>query len=472
VRAVAVLVRLSAAVALATAASAASAATVEMPYVGRAAAVAGDSIVGARWSSDGKRPGAVRIGRRDSDGTTTTLATIPAVPASRSTLAGSLFYTVSLRSSATMWALAVRAGFHPDDGEEAFTSRGETIVSGAVAGGAPRVLERCKLDTQDGANEAIAVAVAGDDVAWSDAMCPGAEGVRLATGAGQPELVGGGGDVALTPAAVGYRTYDAQRGVQQIAILDRGTGVTKELDTGYVSDFALADAGLAAVIADAKADCPSSCRQSILRVASDGTVVRPGLAPTYGGPLVAGGGRVLARRAGSNGNGVVAVDMATGSVSYAGLLGLDAEETDPIAVDATRAVYFAPRCDGRPVLFFEDTVAVAPTRLDVAPCPIRVLRHTATLRLHERRARIRVRCPQGCSGSGDDWTVRDHGADVGELHVTVPRGGTGYATLVFYELGALRNRRSAFVTLAEDSGRLHTGAPRQTPIRLRLRIRP
>jgi hypothetical protein len=469
VRAVARVVRLSAAVALATAATA-SGATVEMPYVGKLAAVAGDSILGARWpDSDGKRPGAVRIVRRDSDGRTTTLATIPPVPASRPTLRGDLYYRVTFRSSATRWALAVRVGFHPHDGEEAFTSRGETIVSGAVAGGAPRVLERCKLDTQDGADEDIPVAVAGDDVAWSGALCPGAGGVRLVTGAGQPELVGGGGEVALTPAAVGYRDYDFQRQVQQIVIVDRATGVTRRLDTGYVSSFALADAGIAGVITDATANCPSSCRQSILRVAPDGAVMRPGLAPTYGGPLVAGGGRVLARRAGSN--GVVAVDMTTGAVSYAGVLGLDAEETDPIAVDATRATYFAPRCDGRPVLFVEDTVAVAPARLDVVPCPIRVLRRTATLRLHERRARMTVRCPQGCSGAADDWSVRDHGTDVGELNVTVPRGGTGVATLFFYELGSLRNRRSAVVTLAEGSGRSHTRAPKQAPIRIRLRIR-
>lgn len=469
-RAVALVVRLSAAVVLATAATAAPAATVEMPYVGRAAAVAGDSIVGAQWSDpDGKRPGAIRIVRRDGDGTTTTLATIPAVPASRSTLRGSLFYTLTLRSSATTWAVAVRAGFHPDDGEEAFTSRGETIVSGAVMGGAPRVLERCKLDTQDGADEAISVAVAGDDVAWSDALCAGADGVRLVTGAGPPELAGGGGAVALTPTQIAYRGYDAQRRVADVAVVDRATGVTKRLDIGYVSDLALGDSGIAAVITDATADCPSSCRQSILRVRSDGTVERPGLAPTYGGPLVAGGGRVLARRAGSN--GVVAVDTATGAVSYAGALGLDAEYTEPIAVDATRAVYFAPRCDGRPVLFFEDTVAAAPARLNVPACPIRVLRHTATLRLHERRARIPVRCPQGCWGAGEDWTVVYPRSAVGELRVRLPRGGTGNATLFFYELGVLRNRRSAVVTLVEDSGRSHTRAPRQAPIRIRLRIR-
>ena len=466
-RAVAVVPWLSAAVALTTAATAFGA-DVEMPYVGPAAAVAGDSIVGARWAQNGpKRPGAVRVVRHDGDATTTTLATIPAVPASRTTMAGELYYSVTLRSSATTWALAIRVGFHPNDGEEAFTTRGETIVSGAVAGGAPRVLERCKLDTQDGANEAIAVAVAGDDVAWSDAMCPGAEGVRLATASGQPQLVGGGGDVALNPTQIGYRTYDAQRGVQQVAIVDRATGVTKKLDTGYVSDFALADTGLAAVIADATASCPSSCRQSILRVAPDGAVMRPGLAATYGGPLVAGGGRVLARRAGSN--GVVAVDLATGSVSYAGLLGLDAEDTDPIAVDAARAIYLAPRCDGRPVLHFDDTVALAPPRIAVVPCPLRIVRHTATLRLHTRRARVRVRCPQGCSGA--DWEVRDHGTDVGSLDVTVPRGGTRYGTLFFYELDALRNRRRAVVTLAEDSERSHPRAPRQAPIRLRLRIR-
>jgi hypothetical protein len=176
---------------------------------------------------------------------------------------------------------------------------------------------------------------------------------------------------------------------------------------------------------------------------------------------------VLARRAGSN--GVVAVDLATGSVSYAGLLGLDAEDTDPVAVDATRAIYLAPRCDGRPVLFFDDTVALAPPRIDVVPCPVRLVRHTATLRLHARRARIRVRCPRGCTG--DDWVVLHHGTDVGALDVRVPRGGTRTGTLFFYDLAALRDRSSAVVTLTEDSDRSHPRAPRQPPIRLRLKIR-
>jgi hypothetical protein len=467
VRVVAVVLVLSASVALATA-SAASAARTELPYLGPAVAVAGDSVVAARWSdSDTKRPGPVRVVRRDAGGTTSTLTTIPAVPASRTAIAGSLYYIVTLQSSATRWVLAIRAGFHPDDAEEAFTTRGETIVSGTISGGPPRVLERCKLNTQDGASDAISAAVAGDDVAWSGALCAGAGGIRLARSAGQPELVGGGGDVALTPTQIAYRDYDAQRGVQQIVTVDRKTGVTKRLDTGYVSSFALADTGLAAVIADASVDCPSSCRQSILRVAPDGSVVRPGLVATYGGPLVAGGGRVLARRAG--GNGVVAVDLATGSVSYAGLLGLDAEDTDPIAVDATRATYLAPRCDGRPVLSFDDTVVVAPPRIGVVPCPLRLLRHTATLRLHARRARIRVRCPRGCTG--DDWVVLHRGTDVGALDVRVPRGRTRTATLFFYDLEALRHRSSANVTLAEDSDRSHPRAPRQRPIRLRLKIR-
>jgi len=467
VRAIAVVGWLSAAAALATAATA-SGATVQMPYVGPVAAVAGDSILGARWSQgDRTRPGAVRVVRRDGDGATTTLATIPAVPASRGTTAGTLHYTVTLRSSAATWALAIRVWFQPDDEEEAFTTRGETIVSGAVAGGAPRVLERCKLNTQDGADEAIAIAVAGDDVAWSGAICPGADEVRLAAAPGQPELVGGGYDVALTPTQIGYLAYGTQSGVHQVVIVDRATGVKRALDTGYVSDFALADAGLAAVIADATADCPSSCRQAILRVSPDGAVMRPGLAATDGAPLVAGGGRVLAGRAG--GNGVVAVDLATGSVSYAGLLGLAAGDTDPIAVDATRAIYLAPRCDGRPVLYFDDTVAVAPARIDVVPCPLRILQRTATLRLHARRARIRVRCPRGCTGN--DWVVRDRGADIGELHVTVPRGGTRYGTLFFYEPAALRKRRRVVLTLAEDSDRSHPQAPRQAPIRLMLKIR-
>jgi hypothetical protein len=468
VRLVAVLV-LSASVALATA-PAASAARIELPYLGSAVAVAGDIVVGARWSESGpKRPGPVRVVRRDADGTTSALATVPAVPASRAAIAGGLYYIVTLQSSATTWVVGIRAGFHPDDGEEAFTTRGETIVSGAVSGGAPRVLERCKLNTQDGASEAIAVAVSDDDVAWSGALCGGAGGVRLAKAGAQPELVGDGSDVALTPTRVAYRAYDSQRGVQQIVLVDRATAAKTPLDTGFVSAFALAGDGVAAVIADTKPSCSVACRQSILRVAADGSIVRPGLAPTFGDPLVAGGGRVLASREG--GNGLVAVDLASGAVSYAGLLGLDPSYIVPIAVDATRAFYAALRCDGRQVLYIDDTVVRAPTRIARVPCPLQLVSPTATLHLATRRAHVRIRCPKGCE---DDWNVSYRGREIGALSFTVPRGATRSALLEVYEARRIRHLATAVVTLSEESApenRVRPKAPRQRPIRLRLKIR-
>jgi hypothetical protein len=472
VRVVAVVLVVSASVALATA-PAVFAARIEMPYLGSADAVAGDSVVAARWSEDGwkQRPGPIRIVRRDAQGTVTTLATLPAVPTRPAPIAGLTYYAVTLRSSPTMWAVAIRAWLRPDDSEEAFTTRGEMIATGAVGGGAPRVLARCAT-TGDGADDEIPMAVAGDSVAWSNANCPGADGVRLAAPADQavgPQLVGDGSDVALTPAQIGYRFYDQQRAVQQIVLVDQATGAKTPLDTGYVSAFALADSGVAAVIADTKPNCAANCRQSILRVAADGSIVRPGLVATYGGPLVAGGGRVLAIREG--GNGVVAADLATGAVSYAGLLGLDPSYMVPIGVDATRAIYAAPRCDGRQVLYIEETIPQAPARIDVVPCPLRLVARTATLHLGTHRARVRIRCPNGCD---DSWNVIYRGREIGALFFTAPRGATRSALLQLDEARRLRHLGTVVVTLSEDSAaenRMRPRAPRQPPIRLRLKIR-
>ena len=108
--------------------------------------------------------------------------------------------------------------------------------------------------------------------------------------------------------------------------IDRISG--EEAAETRIADFTLGDTGVSAVVVPDKPTCGDGCAMSVVRVKADGTLERPGLTAvprTVPGPgdeeaMVTGGGRVLAERA--NGNGVAVVDLATGTVSYAGGLGL------------------------------------------------------------------------------------------------------------------------------------------------------
>jgi len=451
--------------------------TTVVSYVGMAAgvyselpvALAGDSIISVDWTHYAhKAPSRIRVLRRTPDGVTTTLATLPAPPKSTG------YYNVMLRSSETTWAVGVRAVFRPDDPEDQAIVLSDLIAAGPVSGGAPRILARCKAG---GAlpDDEVVVAVAGDDVAWSNDECTGGNLAPAATHGGPIEAIGGlGSNVALTPTHIGFWAYDTQDKIPRIHVVDRATGAEELVDAQGVAAFVLGDGGLLAVDALDDPACNDNCTSSIMRVAG-ATITRPGIAPRGRGsgfagdpePFVAGGGRVLLERA--YGNGVVAVDLATGARSYAGALGLDSSETPPIAVDATRAVYAGRRCDAHPALFFEDTVAKAPARRQRVPCPVHVLSHTATLHLTTRSARVRIRCPRGCDGR---WYVSIPGIDLDffEFHAAPGAVRSGTIHVTRREARKLRGRVRVAATLQDDND----GAPRteQRPIHLTLKIRP
>jgi hypothetical protein len=194
------------------------------------------------------------------------------------------------------------------------------------------------------------------------------------------------------------------------------------------------------------------------------------LADGVGGPgtstLVGGGGRVLASR--PHGNGLLAVDLATGAVSYAGALGLDFDGTTPVAVDATDAVYTAPGCDGTNQLHVEPTRANAPPRLSSVPCPVRVLRRSLTLRPHRRTARLPIRCPRGCHESFD---VDYRGRLIGSFDADAPAGAIRRPEVFFDPLRPLRRGdRIHTVTVVEDPVS-HPLARAQAPVRVVVRLR-
>jgi hypothetical protein len=449
-----------------------------VPYVGVSAngfdelpvALAGDSIISVDWREyELKPPTRIRVLRRTPDGVTTTLATLPAPPKSTS------FYTVMLRSSETTWVAGVRTVFVPDDPEEQRRVLSDMVVAGAVSGGASRILASCRApDALD--QDQIWVAAAGDDVAWSNDGCKGH--VNLATDAthgGPAAVVGDGAYVALTPTHLGFFDYDTQLQRQQLRVVDRATGAERVIDASAIGAFALGDGGLLAVIGLEDPACRDSCTSSIMRAASDGTITRPGIArlgrvgePGVGDPepFVAGGGRVLLER--PAGNGLLAVDLATGARSYAGALGLEPWETPPIAVDATRAVYAGHRCDGHAALYFEDTVAPAPPKRSGVLCPVHVLSHTATLHLGTRSAHVRIRCSRGCDGS---WAMNIPSDNIGVLYFHAPAGAVRRGTIYVARWVArkLRGRTRIAVTLEDDND----GEPRaeQPPVHLILKIR-
>jgi hypothetical protein len=213
---------------------------------------------------------------------------------------------------------------------------------------------------------------------------------------------------------------------------------------------------------------------SIMRVAPDGTVVRPGLAATPVGipgfsdaSLVAGGGRVLGVRA--HGNGLVAVDLATGALSYAGALGLGSDNTTPLAVDAGSAAYLARRCDGGREVRVEPTVPAPPGRLAFVPCPVRVLTHTLTLRRSRRRALLPFVCPRGCD---EDWQLDYRGRAIGLLLLRAHPGVRGRTGVERTDVRLPRHARRITATLRPDTfSRLsHPQAERQAPIRIAVRL--
>jgi hypothetical protein len=433
--------------------------------VGEVAALAGDRAVTVL----GYAPHTVRVVSRGVGGGSARLATLSPPGRGRAN-----FYITSVAASATTWAVAITA-IHafPDIEEKPDRDRGELIVSGSTAGGPPRTLASCARDEDIVNWDPIDLSVAGDDVAWSASSCPGADGVRLAPAGGGPVtlIAVEGVGVAITPAWLGFFGYEA--GHSFIQVIDRlGRAAHRIPADGGISAFALGDAGVDAVIAADEQACEDDC-MSIMRLAADGRIMRPGLAATPAGAagpgygtLVAGGGRVLAARA--HGNGVVAVDLATGAVSYAGALGLDFGGTVPVAVDATNAVYTAPRCDGTNELHVEPTRPDVPARLSFVPCPVRVLARTMTLRRGRSVAHVPIRCPRGCDA---DWEVVHRGKIVGSFEARAPAGVRRTVDVDFDNLRALRRLRRATVMLRPDSYYpSHPRAAQPAPVRLLLRL--
>ncbi|HEX8121757.1 MAG TPA: hypothetical protein VF549_10890 [Solirubrobacteraceae bacterium] len=371
---------------------------------------------------------------------------------------------IAVAASATTWAVGLK-WVRIESGENGGTiDLAERVAEGAVTGGAPRILAGCRSPRE--LDDPLVVAVAGDDVAWSDAACDGAEGVWLApAGGAAPRLVSNGHGVALTDRLIAR--YEGSP--PSIIVSDRAGDAVQRVDASDVSGFALADDGVAAVIATDRPGCPTSCTMSVMRLAG-ADPVRPGLVHTpttvpVGGSdtLVAGAGRVLAQRA--RGNGLVAVDPGSGATSYAGLLGLDFDATLPVAVDATQAIYTAPRCDGRIELRFETTSPEGPARIGAVPCPVRVASRIALLSRHRRRATFRVRCPAGCS-TGLDAAVR--GRYVGTASFTVRAGETKTVRMRLESVAPLRGLTRTTLVLTEDEPRPR--APRPAPLRVAARV--
>ena len=426
----------------------ASAQTTERRVGGYEAALAGDAVVTAGWSSNGTVR--VRQGSR-------LLATFG--PPTRDTNHA----VVTLAGSATTWAAGVK-WLTIEDGEGGGTiERGELVAAGAVGGGPATTLMSCGSPGE--ADDPIAVAVAGRDVAWSGAACPGGDGVRFAAGgAGPARLLRDGMAVAMTPAHIAFHVSEPRRAPERIAVVDRATDQTRFVEAPTASGFALDESGLVAMVSNDDLGCSSSCRQSLRRV-SDGTALvrTPTTIPGPGGArLAAGGGRVLAERA--RGNGVVAVDLATGALSYAGALGFNSDGTVPLAVDATTATFLTRACDGVLTVRTEETSPDPVGRLPRSPCPIRVLSRTVELR--GRRADLRIRCPRGCA---TELYATFRGRAVATAAPRMRPGTTRTVPLSFETVRPFRGQRTATLVLRELTEERPLAAP-NPPVRIRLRI--
>ena len=405
------------------------------PVGGDVAALAGPAVITGAVD----RRSAVVIRRVDPDGTRSVLARFrPPTPASRSVV-------LTVAASPTTWAAGVKwLEIEPGEGGGTIERR-ELVARGAVAGGGVRTLARC--DDPGELDDELPVAVAGDDVAFSGSACPGAGGLRLGDA---PPIAGS--HPLLTERLLAFWSSN-----DELTVVDRATSARTTVAAPGASGAALSSDGVVAVTAPTDPACPTSCRMALFRVAG-GALVRPGLARTPGGvplpgsdPLVAGGGgRVLAQRSG--GNGLTAVDLATGARSYAAALGFDADATVPLAVDATTATFSAPGCDGTLEVRTEPTRARQPLELARHPCPVRLL--TRTARVRGRTIAVRLRCPRGCDTEFD--------FRFGTIPARLPAGG---ARTVRVRLDRVP-RRAAVVRPAEYPGRERAPRLRLGPLRL------
>ena len=254
--------------------------------------------------------------------------------------------------------------------------------------------------------------------------------------------------------------------------LDRATGATTVVKSASVDSYDTSvDGRVDAVIAAEDSSCTTGadCDASILRVGADGSVAHPGLAPVDPRqPLVGGGGRVLASR--RNGNGVVAVNLATGARSYAGALGLGDLDTTPLAVDATRAVYIAPTCSDKPVVRFETTRPTVPKKLTHVPCPVQMRSTIATYRAGTMRSSgLSYGCPKGCSTL---WDVFDGtGSNIGELFFDAFPGVIRHADLLLHDSDVPQPGKT-ITAFARPVRFDFPNARHQAPVRLRIKILP
>ncbi len=130
--------------------------------------------------------------------------------------------------------------------------------------------------------------------------------------------------LGLTPSSVIFGVNDTANRLPILSQLDLVTGAALTTNPTSVHALAAGDDGLVVAATD-NPNCGSgdACSESITRIAADGAIVHPGIAPVDSYPgLVVGGGRVLTGRRGDD--GLVAVDLATGRRSYAAAIGRSA----------------------------------------------------------------------------------------------------------------------------------------------------
>ena len=452
---------------LGAAAACAHAATVvtPLPQGHFAAAAGGGHVVSVREAAGTGKP--LIVERIDPGGRATRLAAIdpPNVEDVFDNVTG-------IAVTPTTWVIAAQFKFEPNtegDQHAADHEVGETIVSGPIGGGAPATILRCTLDValdQEHA-ETPALAVSNDRVAWSQSLCPDAGGVRVAPIGGGPtvSVAEAGLALGLTSSSVVFAVTDTPSRIPVLSQLDLSTGATVMTNAASVHALAAGDDGLV-VSASANPDCSRDvCPESITRIAADGAIVRPGIAPvdSYAG-LVIGGGRVLTGRRGDD--GLVAVDLAAGRRSYAAALGRSAHDLIPLSVDATRATYLTQDCAGDDEVRSEDTVPTAPKPLTSVPCPVR-FRSAITYDPVTSSARVKVSCPKGCEAT---WDVRYHGRRIGGFTVFERAGRSGTATVDIDHPAALGHRHTVTVQVA-DASRDYAFARHQGPVAVRLHVR-
>ncbi len=452
---------------LGVAVAGAQAATVVTPLPhGYSAVAAGDGhIVSVRHAPGTGVP--LLVERVDAGGHATLLATIdpPAVD-------GVLDNVTGLAVTPTTWVVAVQFKFPPDtEGNQRTIDHevGEAIVSGPIGGGPTATILRCTLDValDQEHNETPELAVSNDHVAWSDSLCPGAGGVRIAPIGGGPSasVAAVGIAVGLTPSSVVFGVTDTANRLPVLSQLDLSTGATVMTNPISVHALAAGDDGLVVSAYDNPACASNECPESITRIAADGAIVHPGIAPADSYPgLVVGHGRALTGRRGDD--GLIAVDLATGRRSYAAAIGRNARNLVPLAVDATTATYLTQDCSGNDVVRSENTVATAPEPLRSIPCPVR-FRTGITYDPATSSAQVKVSCPKGCEAT---WDIRYHDRRIGEFTPFARAGRSGTVDVDIDHPAALGHRHSVTVQVA-DSSRDYAFARHQGPVAVALRVR-